>query len=287
MLYPLLITLHPQKIIYICVVIGVTLVSVRLLRFFLHRYIRKSSLLLRVDPTRYNFLKNALSFLIYTAALFVIVYSIPELRAVSLTLFAGAGVLAAIIGFASQQALSNIISGIFIVIFKPFRVGDMIRVSNLYAGIVEDITMRHVIIRDFEHQRIIIPNSVISTETVVNSDITERRIRRHLHFVVGFDADMDKVRQVIMDECLKHPKIQDYRTPDEKLMCEPPVLVRVIAWKEYGLLVRAYCWSFDFDDSWDLQCDIYEKMVARFKKEGIQIPYPHYTILQKEMNNLQ
>jgi small-conductance mechanosensitive channel len=275
------ITFNTNKVIYIAVVIAVTVVSVRLVRFFINRYISKSSLVLKVDPTRYSFLKNALSFIIYTAALFIIVYSIPELRALSLTLFAGAGVLAAIIGFASQQAFSNIISGLFIVIFKPFRVGDVIFVGERYAGTVEDITMRHTVIRDFEHQRIIIPNSVISSETVVNTDIAHPHIRKHLHFLVPFDSDIPKVKRIIEEECLKHPLVQDYRSADQVLMDEPVVLIRVIAWEENGVKIRAYCWTHNFDDAWDVQCDLYERMIIRFQQEGIEVPYPHRILISK------
>jgi small-conductance mechanosensitive channel len=272
------VTISIGKIIYIAVVILLTFLFVKTVRFFVHRFINKSSITLRVDPTKYNFIKNALSFIIYSASLFIIVYSIPELRAISLTLFAGAGILAAIIGFASQAAFSNIISGLFIVIFKPFRVGDVITVGKLFEGTVEDITMRHTVLKDFENQRIIMPNSVISAETVINCDINDQHIRKHLHFTVEFDSDIDLVRKIIQQECLEHPKIQDYRSADQRLAEEDIVPVRVIAWLEYGLKIRAYCWTYDFNDAWELQCDLYEKIPAKFKENGIKIAYPKQTI---------
>jgi len=71
-------------------------------------------------------------------------------------MLAGAGILAVAVGFASQAALSNIISGVFVVIFKPFRVGDRLKINEL-TGVVEDITLRHTVIRDLENKRIIIP----------------------------------------------------------------------------------------------------------------------------------
>lgn len=91
------------------------------------------------------------------------------------TLFAGAGIFAAIIALASQQALSNIISGIFIVISKPFRVGDYIELSILHRGTVEDITLRHTVIRDIQNNRIIVPNSKINSETIVNYHLNDER----------------------------------------------------------------------------------------------------------------
>jgi len=99
----------------------------------------------------------------------------PNLRALASSFLAGAGILAVAVGFASQHALGNIISGVFIVIFKPFRVTDRVKLREL-TGVVEDITLRHTIIRDFENKRIIIPNFLISEEIIVNSNFEDDRI---------------------------------------------------------------------------------------------------------------
>ena len=78
-----------------------------------NRFIKLSSSKLRVDPTQFNFLKNAVTFFIFLGAIIFIFYSIPKLKTLSLTLFAGAGILTAIALFASQAAFANIVSGIF------------------------------------------------------------------------------------------------------------------------------------------------------------------------------
>ena len=85
--------------------------------------------------------------------------SIPSLKNLGTALFAGAGVMAAVKGFASQAAFSNIISGVFVILFKPFRVGDIVQLTNGLKGKVTDITFRHTVIKDYENRRIIIPNS--------------------------------------------------------------------------------------------------------------------------------
>ena len=85
------------------------------------------------EVTRYRFLRNALRSVIVLVSLGLIAWTIPSVRSLAVTLFAGAGILAAIIGFSAQKAFSNIISGIFIVSFKPFRVGDLIKVGSLEA----------------------------------------------------------------------------------------------------------------------------------------------------------
>src|SRR5690348_7351104 len=123
----------------IVVLITAVIIS-RILNFLLRRYIRRSAKVLKVDPTNYSFLQNAVSLIVLLGAVFFVFYNIPALHNVGKTLFASAGILAAVLAFASQEALSNIISGIFLVIYKPFSVGDNIKLlSNNNVGVVEDI----------------------------------------------------------------------------------------------------------------------------------------------------
>lgn len=164
----------PLKIAVI--VVGAFVLN-KMVRFALNRYFKRESARINVDPTAYNFLKNGVSFLILVIAFLNIIYAIPSFRQLAVTLFAGAGILAAIIGFASQTAFSNIMNGIMIVVFKPFRIGDIIEVDrqDAYMGVVEDITLRHTVIQNFENKRVIIPNSVISTQIIVNRDIADQK----------------------------------------------------------------------------------------------------------------
>ena len=102
------------------------------------------------------------------------------MKSLGTALFAGAGILAVIVGFASQKAFANIISGIFILISKPFKMSDIIEFTDGKKGVVEEITLRHTIIKDYENRRIIIPNSIISEETIINSNIQDEKIRKHI-----------------------------------------------------------------------------------------------------------
>ncbi|MDX1630211.1 MAG: mechanosensitive ion channel, partial [Fulvivirga sp.] len=148
-------------IIPAAILLGAFILS-RILRFFLNRYVKKMSESMHLDPTKYSFLKNAMNFIIFIIAVILIFSRIPELKQYGVGLFASAGVLAAIVGFASQSAFSNIVSGIFIVLFKPFRVGDHIELAQGSRGQVEDITLRHTVIKNYENRRIVIPNAIIS-----------------------------------------------------------------------------------------------------------------------------
>ncbi len=254
----------------------------KILRALLTKFLQLASKKLNVDATQYNFLKNGISLALYVCALIFIFYAIPGLRALGVTLFAGAGVAAAIILFASQQAFSNIINGIFIIIFKPFRVGDIIKVGTLRVGKIEDITLRHTIIRDFENRRIIIPNTVIGSETLVNSSIKEELICNFVEFGISYDSDVNKAIQIIREEAVKHPNFIDNRTRDEKKKDIHPVLVKVIGFGDSSVNLRAFVWTKDHSSGFTLKCDLFKSVKERFDKEGVEIPFPYRTIVYKK-----
>jgi small conductance mechanosensitive channel len=119
----------------------------RLIYFALRRGYAKAKAQGREEMTRYRFFRNGVRTMMVILALIAIIYTIPSLRSLALTLFAGAGIIAVVIGFAAQKAFSDIISGAFIVAFKPFRVGDFIQAGETgIFGTVEDINLRHTTI---------------------------------------------------------------------------------------------------------------------------------------------
>ena len=135
-------------LLFIVGVILITWLLSRILRFFVILYLKRSKKP-GFSKTSAQFFKNSIKFLLGIIALVVIVFNIPALRDKATLIFSGAGILAAIIGFAAQSALSNLIAGAFIVIFKPFRVGDYIKLDDRRTGIVEDINLRHTTINNF------------------------------------------------------------------------------------------------------------------------------------------
>lgn len=243
--------------------------------------IKKYSERIKVDPTNYSFLKNSLSFIIFTIAVIFIFIKIPFFNSLGNALFAGAGVTAAAIAFASQKAISNIISGIFILIFKPFRVGDTINFST-HKGVVEEITLRHTVIKDYENRRIVIPNSIISEDTIINSDITDDKIRKHLEFGISYDSNIDIAIAIIQKEAEKHPLLIEHRTQEQIDNGEPKVLVRVIEHADFAIKLKAYLWCEGNDNAFTLACDLLKSVKEEFDKNGIEIPFPYRTIVYKK-----
>lgn len=232
------------------------------------------------DRTRYRFFRNATRFIVGLLALAGVIYTVPSFKHLAVTLFAGAGILVAILGLATQRAFSNIISGIFIVSFKPFRVGDSLQVAG-HMGVVEDITLRHTVIVTGENRRVIIPNSKISDETIVNSTVVDQAICQYVEVSVGYEADARRAMRVLQEVCLDHKDRLDRRTPEEKANNAPIVPVRLIALSESGLLLRAYVWAKDALTARLMHYDLNLAIKERFDREGVEIPYPHRTVVHK------
>ena len=262
----------------IILIIVVAIIVERLLRFFIGKFMRRTAKLMNIDQTRYVFFKHVITATIYILACIVIIYSIPRFRSVAVSLFAGAGILAAIIGFASQAAFSNIISGVFMVISRPFKVGDTIEVGTGIQGIVEDITLRHTVLRNFENKRFVIPNSKMSSEVITNYNLYDEMVRRYVDFSVDYTSDIDKVIAILREECDKHPLSVDGRTSDEIKEGRPRTEVRLIGFGESEIKVRAYPSVAKPPDAFELHTDLNLSIKKRFDQEGITIPYPQRVI---------
>lgn len=269
---------------YTVIAIGTILVAFvisRILRSLINRFIRLASTKLKVDPTQFNFLKNAVTFIIFLGAFIFIFYSIPVLKSFGITLFAGAGIIAAIIAFASQQAFANIISGIFIVIFKPLRVNDIVDIGNLPKGRVEDITLRHTVIRNYENRRLIIPNSVVSSEIITNSSIVDEHICNFIDMGISYDSDVDKAMEIMKNEAIKHPNYIDNRTAEQKKENIDPVIVRLMGFGDSSVNLRAFVWSKDHTSGFQMKTDLFKSIKEQFDKNNIEIPFPYRTLVFK------
>lgn len=271
-----------KYLLLVVITAAIAIIATLILRKILDVFITRYSEKLKTNPTNFSFLKNSVGFVIYTSAIVFIFFQIPYLRTVGTALFAGAGILAVIVGFASQKAFANIISGVFILMFKPFKISDIISFKDGQIGVVEEITLRHTIIKDYENRRIIIPNSVISEETIINSNIQDERIRKHIIFSISYDSNVDKAMDIIREEAEKHPYLIDYRTQQEIKDNEPLVIVRVVALNDFSVDLKAYTWTKGNDNAFIIKCDLLKSVKERFDKEGIEIPFPYRTIVYKK-----
>jgi small-conductance mechanosensitive channel len=233
------------------------------------------------DPTSLKFLRYIAIGAIYTFGGLLILLVLPGFKGVAQTVLGGAGVIAVIAGIASQEALGNIVSGLFIVSFKPFKIGDTIKIEGEMTGKVIDITLRHTVIQNFENRMIVVPNSVINKEKLINFDAIDQRVCERLGFGISYDSDIDLAKSIIRDECESHPLILDKRTAKEISDGVPKVNVAVIELAASSVVIRAWAWTANSENSYTLRFGLLESIKKRFDREGIEIPFPHQTIYFK------
>lgn len=268
--------------IYIVVIIFITWIFSRIIRFLLIKYINRKNKDHQYSITRLKFIKNSVKFSLGVIAFLVIVFTIPIFRNKAALIFSGAGILAAIIGFAAQAAVSNLIAGAFIVLFKPFRVGDFIKLDDFRLGIVEDITLRHTVINTFENKRLIIPNSLISTESIFNHTIDDMYVQSFNNIMVGLHADIDKVKQIIIEEASKLTYIIDNRTEEDIANNVPKIKIRVKDINENGIYLRAFIWVSNPYEEFRVKSELLEAVHKRFLKEKVDLPVPMRKIINEK-----
>tara|TARA_R110000868_G_scaffold404509_1_gene682766 strand:+ start:5035 stop:5895 length:861 start_codon:yes stop_codon:yes gene_type:complete len=265
---------------HVIVILLITILIYLVFNRFISRAIKKHMINEDFDATNSRFIQQMLSVLIILIGISFIIFMIPNLKHIATTILAGAGVIVAVIGFASQQVLSNIISGIMIVVTKPYRLKDRVSVRTT-EGVVEDITLRHTIIKNYENKRIIIPNSIMSNEVIVNANFAEDICCEWVEINVSYTADIKKAKAIMKDEIVNHPLFIDHRKPLNKNMDDDIAPIRVISVGEFAITLRAWTWAASPGDAFIMGCDLLESIKNRFDKEGVEIPYPYSNVIYK------
>jgi small conductance mechanosensitive channel len=236
----------------------------------------------KIDPTMARFLTRLLSSAIYIFFIFVIISQINPLNQFAVSLLAGSGVAVLILGFAAQEAFSNLIAGVFLSLFRPFSVDELINIPSInIMGRVEDITLRHTVIRTFENNRVIVPNNIINSSVIENRDIIDNKICNFFLVGISYDSDIDVARSIMIEEASKHPNLIDTRTDEDKLNDVPLVNVVVANLNTSSVDLRMAVWAKNAPDSYKLMTDLRENIKKRFDERNIEIAFPHQTVILK------
>ncbi|EIA08521.1 mechanosensitive ion channel family protein [Flavobacterium frigoris] len=265
---------------YLGFVIILTIISASIVQTLFARTIKRK-LKNQEDPTSHKFLRYLAIVGIYFFGIVLAILAFPSLRGIAQTALGGAGVLAVIAGVASQEAFANIVGGIFIIIFKPFKINDIIKISQELVGNVTEITLRHTIIKNYENKMIVIPNAIINKEKVVNYDLGDKKCCQWIEIAISYDSDIDLAKEIMRSECESHPNLIEYRTLLEIKNKDPKVIVRVVKLADSAVVIRAWAWAKDYPSAFVMKCELYESIKKRFDREGIEIPFPHQTIVFK------
>ncbi|MFH1064563.1 MAG: mechanosensitive ion channel family protein [Candidatus Woesearchaeota archaeon] len=236
------------------------------------------------DTTKFVVMRRVIQVVVYLVGFASIVYVVPEFRAFSYSLLAGAGVAAVIVGFAAQKAFSNIMSGILLAVSEPIRVSDRVTINGNY-GTIEDITLRHTVIKTWDNDRVIIPNAAVNEAVIMNHSIMDEKIVQTLNVGISYDSNVDTAKKIIIEEVRKHPDFVTQYDPTGYVKHDTAVSVRVMEFADFSVKLKAYFWAKDKLSGFIMEKDLLESIKKRFDKEDIEIPYPYRTILYKNDMN--
>ena len=170
--------------------------------------------------------------------------------------------------FALQGSLSNLVSGIQIIFTKPFNMGDYLSFGT-YEGTVKKIEILSTTLATFDNKEVVIPNSMITSDVVVNFTRSGTR-RLDLSYGVSYQADLQKAKQLL----------QDLVDADERVFQEPAPLIAVGELKDSSVTLVCKVWC-NADDYWPIYYKMQEDVKAAFDREGISIPYPQLDVHMK------
>jgi len=215
-----------------------------------------------VEPSLKPFLIGIVGMLLKV----MLVVSVLSMLGIEMTSFiAILGAAGFAVGMALSGTLQNFAGGVMILLFKPFKAGDVIDAQG-YVGSVSEIQIFNTILKTPDNKTIIIPNGGLSTSSMTNFS-TEARRRVDWTIGVGYGEDLDKVRQVIKNLC----------DADTRILKDPEVFIAVseLADSSVNFAVRAWVEAGDF---WSVFFEMNENVYKTFDKEGISIPYPQMDV---------
>ncbi|AZG34785.1 MULTISPECIES: mechanosensitive ion channel family protein [Shewanella] len=176
-------------------------------------------------------------------------------------LLAGFGIAGVIIGFALQDTLSNFASGMMILIYRPFDVGDLINAANV-TGRVSHMSLVSTTIKTLDNQRLIVPNNKIWGDTI-NNITAEHQRRVDMTFGISYSDNVEHAETILKSIVEQHPKVQAHP--------EPMVKLHTLGESSVDFIVRPWVTP---DDYWEVYWDITREVKIRFDAEGISIPFP-------------
>ncbi len=226
-----------------------------------------------------NFLRRVNSAVIVIACIVLAVSSVTSVDSLWRTVLGGTAIVSAVLAFAAQDVIKDILAGLMISVHRPFTIGDRVELENGTGGIVEDITMRHIVLRSIDTMRIVIPNSKINAMQITNMSVGEFDRSIHFRFSVGYDSDIALVKRVIFETV----KDSQYSIPVSRRDGETPSYAPVyfIKFADSALIMAVtvyYEKSFSYETvANDINTSVREALIAN----GIEIPYNYVNVVNR------
>ena len=252
------VTLIGQHILFAVIILLAGLWLAKRIKNWMRKLMEKSNM----DVMLAAFLSNIAHVLLVA---FVIIAALGQLGIQTTSLVAIIGAAGLAIGLSLQNSLANFASGVLIIAFRPFKVGDFVDAGGV-SGVVEEILIFATRLRSGDNKTIIVPNSSITGSTITNYNAKDTR-RVDMLFSIGYDDDIKKAKQIL----------QEVLAADTRVLKDPAPVVAVseLADSSINIIVRPWVNAADY---WNLYWDTLENVKLRFDEQGISIPYPQQDV---------
>ena len=212
----------------------------------------------QIDKTLETFVCNLVRIVLLV---FVIVAAISALGIQTTSFIAVLGAAGLAVGLALQGSLSNFASGVLIVLFRPYKVGDFVEAAGI-SGSVEEVQILTTVLKTGDNKRVIVPNSQIMDGIITNYSANDTR-RVDMVIGVSYSDDLDKVRQTL----------KELVAAEDRILDEPACTIAVseLGDSSVNFVVRPWVATADY---WGVMFDMTEAVKKRFDEEGISFPFP-------------
>ena len=251
-----------SKLLTVLVFIGVCILFLFLVNFIFNKILKWS------NNIHLNFLKSFIDVIVVIIFCYAYLSQFEVTKDISKTLMQSGTLLIALVTFAAQHVLSNVISGIAISSAKPFDIGDKVKVistggSIVSEGIIVDINLRHTIIKRYDGQCDIIPNSVMDSSVISNTNLIDT-VGNFIEFEISYDSDLD-----LACNLLKSIIVNNELT----LNTDENTSVVVKDFTSNGVVLRVLVTTSSLDDSFKACSNIRKQILKDFSENNIHIPY--------------
>ncbi len=258
-----------RQIVMVVGFIGVTFVLIQIVNLIFRRLERKN------NAAHLRFSRSVIKVFIIVMTIYALAQQFDMTKDMSTALLQSGSLVIAVATFAAQQALSNVISGFILAFSKPYNVNDKIRVSQgnsvIAEGIVTDITLRHTIINQYNEESCIVPNSVMDSAVITNTNYTEN-IGNFMEITVGYDSDIPKAMELMKRICAGN--MLTLNTMENKVF--------VKGYSADGVILKTTVWTKNLNDSFQACSEIRLALVQEYLNHGIEIPYQTVTVKSRE-----
>ena len=212
----------------------------------------------KVEESLRGFLLTIIRIMLW-AMLIIAVAGMVGIETTSFIAVLGAAGLA--VGLALQGSLANFAGGVLILLFKPFKVGDVIEAQG-FLGTADVINIFHTEIRTFDNRIVVLPNGPLANGAITN--ITREDLRRvDMEFGIGYGDDIDKTKSIL----------KQLIEADERIFSDPEPFIVLGSLGDSSVNFTVRVWSKK-EDYWGIYFDMQEKVKKTFDKEGVSIPFP-------------